>query len=205
MFKVRWKTWDESCCKFTAESNSEENFKIGQYFSNIMSGTFLWLTVYLHHVPSMSRCLSPWPVSTSTFYSLSMSTERISMKFWGGNHYHQKMNTFCQINWPTYSRRKWDYDAGRFVWRVTVSISAQRLRYRRIRCRHRVLESQRCGGQRPRPSCHSVVKLANENWDAVWVNLACWRSINYNIDLTICLSIVQSAAFTPAAAAAPCK
>jgi len=41
-----------------------------------------------YHVYTMSRC----PMATSAFLSLLTNTERISMKFAGGSHYHQRTN-----------------------------------------------------------------------------------------------------------------
>ena len=39
---LRWEIWHESCCKYTAESNSEGTFKIGQHFSK------LWTNIDWH-------------------------------------------------------------------------------------------------------------------------------------------------------------
>ena len=43
MFKVRWKIWQESCCKLTAESTVKKFLKsanISQSYERISSGTF---------------------------------------------------------------------------------------------------------------------------------------------------------------------
>ena len=45
-FNVRWEIWHEPCCKCTAEYNGERIFTIGQQFLKLLTGTFLWLTVY---------------------------------------------------------------------------------------------------------------------------------------------------------------
>jgi len=42
LFKVRWEICHESCCKFTAESNSERIFEILQHFSQ------LWTNIQWH-------------------------------------------------------------------------------------------------------------------------------------------------------------
>jgi len=61
--------------------------------------TYLQYLITSYRIFTMSSCLDVCPVPTSAFfYSLHTNTERILMKFVGGNHYQQ------QINWLHFGR-----------------------------------------------------------------------------------------------------